>query len=283
MTHPKKTSNPDDETSGLDGRVPAVYFEHFSRAEFIFRWENLISQDDGCSRNAHHVAVQLRSFMDTDGVCNVGIERLAREIKLDLRPTSKAIQELEDLGWVEVIREDNHSNRYFAVVPPHMTRAVQLLARERKGKTRHGLVVRATAPALVEQVLVSVGSSTAAIDDVELRRVVGRVRQLLTRTYDIEWEATQIVKWVLLEQPDTVHTPVGYILSRLATYGHTFKGRLSRDPRTAQIIDPAMASAVSDIIGRVAEQLSRSNGHSWLGEPCQEFSDPQMELPFAEP
>jgi hypothetical protein len=264
MTHPKKTSNPDDETSGLEGRVPAIYFEHFSRAEFIFRWENLISQDDGCSRNAHHVAVQLRSYMDTDGVCNVGIERLAREIKLDLRPTSKAIQELENLGWVEVIREDNHSNRYFAVVPPNMTRAVQLLARERKGKTRHGLVVRATAPALVEQVLVSLGSSTADIDDVELRRVVGRVRQLLTRTYDIEWEATQIVKWVLLEQPDTVHTPVGYILSRLATYGHTFKGRLSRDPRSATEHEQPASAVVADTIARLADHLSRTSGHNWM-------------------
>ncbi|MFM8858014.1 MAG: hypothetical protein ACKOI2_12620, partial [Actinomycetota bacterium] len=86
MTRPTESSPDRSEDIGLSGRVPSVYFEFFSDAEFIFRWENLISQDDGCTRNAHHVAVQLRSYMDTGGVCSVGIDRIAREIKLDVRP-----------------------------------------------------------------------------------------------------------------------------------------------------------------------------------------------------
>lgn len=246
------------------GRVPSVYFEFFSDAEFIFRWENLISQDDGCSRNAHHVAVQLRSYMNTGGWCKAGEARIAREIKLDERPTATAIQELEDAGWVDVIREANNSNQYFAAIPQCMARAVQLLARERKGKTRHGRLVCATAPVLLDQVLVSLGADSAQINPKEFRKVEGRVRQLLSRTYDVEWEATQIVSWLLMELPGEVREPVGYILTRLAAYGRTFKGRLNRDPRTAQIVDPASASVVFDTIGRLAEQMSIRHGHTWL-------------------
>lgn len=264
MTRSNEASPDRSEDHGLSGRVPSIYFEFFSDAEFIFRWENLISQDDGCSRNAHHVAVQLRSYMDTGGVCSVGIDRLAREIKLDVRPTTAAIEELENAGWVDVIRETNHSNRYFAAIPECMARAVQLLARERKGKTRHGRLVCATAPALLDQVIASFGVDSAQIDPRELRKVEGRVRQLLSRTYDVEWEATQIVSWLLMELPGEVREPVGYVLTRLASYGRTFKGRLNRDPRTTQIINPSMATVVSDTIGRLAEQLSRSHNHTWL-------------------
>lgn len=282
------TNHPED--SNLTDRVPPVYFDHFSDAEFIFRWENLISQDDGCSRNAHHVAVQLRSYMGIDGACKVGIDRLAREIKLDVRPTTTAIKELEDAGWVDVIREDNHSNRYFACIPSGMARAIQLLARERKGRTRHSYLVRATAPALVDQVLRTLGLDPASVEESEVRKVVGRVRQLLSRTYDIEWEATQIVRWVLLEQPGEVREPVGFLLARMASYGRTFKGRLTRDPRSAQIVDAAVASVVADTVNRLAEQLSVSTGHEWLtassqpvSDPLEETGDPQMPLPFEEP
>ncbi|MFM8856696.1 MAG: hypothetical protein ACKOIA_03820, partial [Acidimicrobiia bacterium] len=193
-----------------------------------------------------------------------GIDRIAREIKLDVRPTTEAIQELEDAGWVDVIRETNHSNRYFAAIPECMTRAVQLLARERKGKTRHGRLVCATAPLLLDQAMVSLGADPTQIDPKELRKVEGRVRQLLSRTYDVEWEATQIVSWLLMELPSEVHEPIGYVLSRLAAYGRTFKGRLNRDPRTAQIVDPASASMVFDTISRLAGQLSTTHGHTWL-------------------
>jgi hypothetical protein len=264
MKTPKAPPTNRQEASSLTDRVPPVYFEHFSNAEFIFRWENLISQDDSCSRNAHHVAVQLRSYMDINGVCSVGIERLAREIKLDVRPTATAIKGLEDAGWVDVIRETNHSNRYFACVPPGMARAVQLLARERKGGTRHSYLVRATAPAIVYQVLRTLGFDPAYVEESEVNKVVGRMRQLLSRTYDIEWETTQIVRWLLLEQPGEVREPAGFLLARLASYGRTFKGRLTRDPRAAQIVDAASASVVADTVSRLAEQMSIRHGHTWL-------------------
>jgi len=264
MNPSNKTSSDRAEELDLTGRIPSVYFEFFSAAEFIFRWENLVSQDDGCTRNAHHVAIQLRSYMDSGGVCSVGIQRLAREIKLDVRPTTSAIQELEDAGWVDVIRETNHSNRYFAAIPECMSRAVQLLARERKGKTRHGRLVCATAPILVDQVMGSLGIDLMQINPNELRKVEGRVRQILSRTYDVEWEATQVVSWLLMELPADIREPVGFFLARLASYGRTFKGRLNRDPRTTRIIDPAIASMVSDTISRLAKQMSTLHDHNWL-------------------
>lgn len=102
------------------------------------------------------------------------------------------------------------------------------------------------------------------VDEVELRRVEGRVRQLLTRTFDIKWAITQIVKWALLEQPATSRTPNGYILARFASYGHTFKGRLSRDPKSVPYNDGVASPVFIDTIVRLASHLSSTICHDWM-------------------
>lgn len=77
-------------------------------------------------------------------------------------------------------------------------------------------------------------------------------------------QLSQIVKWILLEQPATVHTPIGYILARLASYWHTFKGRLSRDPKSVPKDDPVVSPIVSDTIARLADHLSITMRHDWM-------------------
>ncbi len=202
--------------------------------------------------------------MNSDGVCTVGINRLAREIKLDERPTTKAICELEAAGWIDVIRETNHSNRYFALIPHRMDRAVALLARERKGGSRHSLLVRAAAPVLAAEILASLGVDPLEVEPLEIRKVVGRIMQLLTRTFDIEWESVRIAEWVLVELPLEIREPVGYVLTRLSAYGRFFKGRLSRDPRTVSpgvlVPNPIVVSTIE----KVACQISATTSHQWL-------------------
>jgi hypothetical protein len=81
-------------------------------------WTQAIGESD-LDSTARHVARALSDFMDRNGACFPGREKIAKSTGYSVRTVERAIPKLEWKGWLEVERgTGRRSNIYRATLPP---------------------------------------------------------------------------------------------------------------------------------------------------------------------
>jgi hypothetical protein len=79
-------------------------------------WRDAI-RDSGLDPTSRHVAHALSTWMDAQGFCYPGREKIAAGTGFSVRTVERAVQRLEAGGWLRVERGTGHrSNRYHALL-----------------------------------------------------------------------------------------------------------------------------------------------------------------------
>lgn len=261
--------------------APAAYQQHFTTAEFRFRWMDALVEveDKWFKSSVAHLARALGSYMDRSGECWPAVSTLAHAMRVDQRTVRRALSALVEYGWLIAVMRPGNTSLYQAVLPEY---GLELLLRSREKKAD-----LPTAADWQEATYRVLDSACAAFGisrcdwagTKEWARVEGRTRQIIQRLGGPAADTEYLIKALTHEPPvNGVREPVAFLLKRLSNVSLQICGA-SGKRKTARIAPTDdVARLVADIITNQKAKLKTLVGGVALRSDCsQAWPEPSDE------
>lgn len=255
--------------------IPYDYRNHFSAAEFKFRWFEALMEDEAEWRRSTELfmASMLLYYMDQRGICYPSVTQMARIVRKSPDTVRRALRNLVDNGWLIIQPRVNQSSVYHAVLPDY---GFALLVKKRKKKSD---VESMSGPfTKVNEVLVEV-CTRLGIDKTRLEafpehaRLVGRLIQIVQRVPEGGNHTEKLIYAMTSEPPPQMHSPHGFLMARANEYARAY-GIGGRRRTKDEDVDETYQKLLRQLVdGRSAKR----RGRSWRDGIADDVCDPPEE------